>query len=677
MDLKRKTLYVKSIVFFVFCFGLIVGAGADSSLLKKWTPSDLAYYLSTNEQELIRPGLKVEILGVKIKKNTPKVTFKITDSSGNPLDREGKSTPGTVNVNFVLSYIKSGESQYTAYTTHTVTGTNGQTATQPFQDLGGTYISKGDGVYEYVFKTQLPKGYDKSATTTLGTIASRDLTSLGLSLYVDNPTFDFRPDKEPVVFFRHVVALESCNSCHNSLSYHDGFVKRTEMCILCHQTQNSDPSSGNTLDFKVLIHKLHSGANLPSVKAGKPYFFVDNGKNVDFSDVVFPQDLRNCTKCHQNTTQAFYYKSKPGRAVCSSCHDDVNFETGEKHLGGIQTSDANCSQCHQPDSGKEFDASIVGSHTVPINSKQLPGVVFEIQNVTNLVPGQSPTVTYTIKNKKGDPILPTSMNSLSLVLGWPTSDVGTFLRESANKASKINGNTYTYTFTGKLPNDATGSLIVSVEGYVSVKINPNTPKEATVRDAGFNQVTYYGINGTEPVPRRQVVELSKCNNCHDTLALHGGSRRNVQYCIVCHNANNDDSARRPANLNPPESIHFKRMIHRIHTGVNLTQPFSIVGFNQQPVSFNEVRFPGDRRDCETCHFTGTYTLPMKGTNFLPTKTARDFMPVTQPIASACLGCHDSKAAASHASNNTSFFGESCEVCHGEGAEFAVTKIHAR
>jgi OmcA/MtrC family decaheme c-type cytochrome len=264
-----------------------------------------------------------------------------------------------------------------------------------------------------------------------------------------------------------------------------------------------------------------------------------------------------------------------------------------------------------------------------------------------------------------------------LVLGWPTSDVAFFFRETANKNSLVNGSVYTYTFTGKLPKDASGSLIVSIEGYVNVKINSGTPKEATVRDSGYNQVSYYSVNGGEVAPRRQVVDVGKCNNCHDTLALHGGSRMNPQYCVVCHNPNADDSARRPSNMNPPESIHFKRMIHRIHTGEHLTQPFSIFGFNSQPVPFNDVRFPGDRRDCETCHLSGTYTLPMKETNLLATKTPRDFMLVTQPIASACLGCHDTRAAASHALANTTLLGEACAVCHGEGAQFAVTKVHAR
>jgi len=47
-----------------------------------------------------------------------------------------------------------------------------------------------------------------------------------------------------------------------------------------------------------------------------------------------------------------------------------------------------------------------------------------------------------------------------------------------------------------------------------------------------------------------------------------------------------------------------------------------------------------------------------------------------PVAAACLSCHDSDAAASHAYSNTSFFGESCATCHGEGKDFSVDKVHA-
>lgn len=145
---------------------------------------------------------------------------------------------------------------------------------------------------------------------------------------------------------------------------------------------------------------------------------------------------------------------------------------------------------------------------------------------------------------------------------------------------------------------------------------------------------------------------------------------------MCHNANWDDKARRPADKLPVESIHMKTMIHKIHTGEELQNDFTIYGFGNTPINFNEVTFPGDRRNCEKCHLPGTQQLPLpKGV--LPTVAPRDYINPTQAAAAACLSCHTSQEAASHALLNTSTLGESCRVCHGTTSEFSVDKVHAR
>jgi OmcA/MtrC family decaheme c-type cytochrome len=165
-----------------------------------------------------------------------------------------------------------------------------------------------------------------------------------------------------------------------------------------------------------------------------------------------------------------------------------------------------------------------------------------------------------------------------------------------------------------------------------------------------------------------VVDTAKCNKCHDILAMHGGQRFKVIECDICHNPTATAAV---ADGGARESIHQKWMVHRIHTGEELTRDYMI-----DDVSYHEVLYPGDRRNCEACHVAGTYDVPLPD-GVLPTTTPRDFVPQWQPQSASCLACHDSIDAAAHAYVNIAPFAESCVACHGEGAEFAVSKVHAR
>jgi hypothetical protein len=142
------------------------------------------------------------------------------------------------------------------------------------------------------------------------------------------------------------------------------------------------------------------------------------------------------------------------------------------------------------------------------------------------------------------------------------------------------------------------------------------------------------------------------------------------------NPNASDAAQRTAEQAPADSIDFKRMIHRIHTGEELSEDYTIIGSNGSVNNFNEIRFPGDRRDCTTCHLEDTQqvlaTLPP---GRLPTETLRDWYTPQQPTAAACLGCHDSErrraCVRQHGPLRRSLRG-----CHGPNAGSRSTRLTA-
>ena len=643
------------------------------------------------------PGLKLQIMKVDLPAdNKPVVTFKINDSKGvalRPTDLDANS------IRFALAKLvvdkDTGLMRYESFVTREVKGAeftfNGEkkapgvpTATQATLDQGGKIaeVPGADATFTYVFSNTIAAITDKSLTLVAGGQATRDNRGT-----VANAEFAFVPSGGSPVS-HEVVKTENCNNCHDRLTAHGARVD-TQYCVLCHSPQSTDVASGNTVDFKVMIHKIHAGETLPSVKAGKPYFI--GGDTHDFSTVAFPQDVRNCTTCHAGAKDGDNWKTAPSAAACGSCHDAVNFKTGENHKGGAMPDDSACKMCHKPD-GQEFDASVSGAHTVPNASKQLRMVKFEIVSVSDTKPGQKPTVVFNIKDATGKAIAPKEMASLSFTLAGPTTDYANRWTEAAITKTVEAGSNLQYTFAAAIPPDTKGTYAIGVEGYLTTTLKKadgsplmgadgKTP--LVVRDAGYNQVVYAPVTDTKPVTRRLVVNRDGCNLCHKDignpagLSIHGGSRRNTEYCVLCHNPNTTDEARRPADKLPPQTISFDVLIHRLHTGEELGEPYVIYGFGNAAIDFSEVAYPGNRANCAKCHDKTSYALPLAKTVLPVTVTQKGaVVSTTLPTTAACTACHNSAAALGHtALNTTDSKVETCVVCHGPTSDFAVAKVH--
>jgi OmcA/MtrC family decaheme c-type cytochrome len=502
---------------------------------------------------------------------------------------------------------------------------------------------------------------------------------LGKTYYSD-PTYDFRPDGGDVTEQWGSMLETTCNSCHYDLALHGDRRRALKGCMMCHSPQSTDPDSGNTVDMKVMGHKIHMGANLPSVQAGNPYFIIGyRGSVHDYSHVLYPMDIRNCDSCHKDDApNGFLHMTNPTRASCGSCHDDIVWETGENHPVP-QLNDDNCANCHHPEGEREFDISIAGAHTIPTKSMQLAGLNMVITDVTNAAPGSAPTVYFTLKNDDGSDVDDIAgLRTLNLRMAGPqgqTIDYTTDLSEDARDASP-SGDEWMATFEDPIPEDATGTWTFTADVRRATVIDDGSDEGMSVTEGAFNPIFHATVTDAELDPRREVVSMEKCNTCHDTLALHGGQRFNVQECLICHRPNNDDHEVRPEEEGLAESIDMRWLIHRIHTGHLLENDFTVYGYRSSIHNYNHVGYPGDLRNCVACHESGTYGVPAPGGS-AEVPTLRHYYSPKQPAAAACLACHDSVDASAHAYVNTAPFGESCAACHGDGRDYSVDAVHAQ
>ena len=701
-----------------------------------YSPRDKAFWASKALVDFVLPGLNIAINSASISSaGVISVTYTLTDPTGLPLDATGATTPGAISLSFIAADIPQGQEQYVAYTTKQATGAVSGTVNQPTGESNGTTTAGTAGQYTYTFKTLAPAGFDATVTTTIGIYGSRNLTVFNLGTNYASATFNFVPNGSPVTVTRDVIRTQSCNTCHYQLAFHGGSRIGMPICVLCHQPQNIDPNTGNTLDLKVMAHKIHMGSQLPSVLGytsgtqtipPAPYEIIGYMNSVNnFSTVIDPADPRRCEVCHSLTTgaaQAKAFLTEPTRAACGACHDNINFATGANHPGGFQSDDTECANCHIPQGETPFDASIMGAHVVPTDTAALypqnpdtliAGLSLAITGITNTAAGQAPTVAFTLQDDSGNNIPVSKASTIQFTMAGPTTDYGYtsfgsgasgtpgYVTESAAGATCSSGGACTYTFTHAIPAAATGTYTIGGEARMTVTVLAGTTSSQSVTEAASNPVMNFSVDGSPVTPRRTVVALTNCNACHVDLSLHGGLRNNTEYCVLCHNPSNTDAGTRatavaPYPSQPAQGINFNLLVHRIHDGVNAAinpggppkTPYIVVGFGGSINNFSGTLFPvmspsGDAtymQNCAVCHTGGSeQNLPV-GLNAVQDTQGwiqgATGNPV-QPASSACSGCHVSEGESAHFLANTDVLGESCDVCHAAGAQFAVDAVHVQ
>lgn len=117
-----------------------------------------------------------------------------------------------------------------------------------------------------------------------------------------------------------------------------------------------------------------------------------------------------------------------------------------------------------------------------------------------------------------------------------------------------------------------------------------------------------------------IATTANCEGCHVRFAMHGGPRRSVEFCVVCHN---------PGSIDPDkgESVDLAYLAHSIHRGEHRTSPYVVVGYGNAVHDYSEVTYPQPASFCETCHTQSAAT---------PQGDAWQ----ANPAVASCGGCHD-------------------------------------
>lgn len=685
----------KSWILFLILSSLAAAFVLTSASTPLFSPHEKAFYASKDALSFARPGLVVKVLSAEIATDgTTKTRVRFTDPQGIPLDKDGVNSPGRISAGapgMIVAVFQKDKNQFFAYTTRNqVSNITGNSAIQAGTDANGRWEKVADGEYTYTFNTKAPTGYDRAAVHAVGVYANRDLTEFDLGIQLDDDVYYFTPaDGKAATNPHEEIKTATCHKCHGpNMAFH-GETGRTSlaMCDLCHTQQTTDPDTGNTVDLRVMTHKIHMGEHLPSVAAGGKYQIIGFGNSVnDYSEVAFPAPVQKCEVCHEQKTGAAVtdaHLKNPSRAACGSCHDNVNFATGENHVNLPQVSDNGCINCHGT-YANDFDISIKGAHVVPQESSLLSGIQWNITKVDDGTAGKKPTITFTLADKAGNPLAPSNFGRLAATIAGPTTDYNAFptgyVQEDLLQSKGANG-TYTYTFNSAIPANAKGTFAVGLEGRRVETVLGGTRRERSIQYGAKNPVMYFSVDGSEIQKRREPTSNENCLGCHSRLALHGENRvDNIEYCQFCHNPLETDATRRPAAQNPAQTIDFKFMVHRIHGGEELHTLFgtdyTVFGFGGAPISFSHVAYPGGLNQCFKCHTGGSENPTGALRTAARVNAPRYPINPMPPITNACYGCHDSVEMLAHAQANTTALGEACSVCHGPTAEFAPTKVHA-
>ena len=678
------------------------------------------------------------------------VTFKVNDRYGNGVRKlwRNDSTTTTLNTSIRLGLLVlvpnvngSANDTWVSYNAAPPTGTapnlvysTGSAETAGTSATSKPVVDNGDGTYAYTFYRNVGQSlvatYDATKLHRFVLI----LSATGNPIAPVSVVRDFQPSLGITDTSKDgsadVFDPASCLECHGQFratavvppaaspllgaGFHGGARYDPRSCVACHNDQRrfatyattdaagvtigsaAIPASGTWLgnlglvqseafiNMPVFIHKIHQGENLGLI--GGPYTAVDP------RDVTYPQDIRNCAKCHKTVALKDNWKNKPSRRACGACHDTAWFGAVAAkpaymtaHVGGAYADDTLCTACHSASyiQGKHqpiaaasgtTPALVAGAGVVPTGASVITYEVSSVSTTTDTTVTPNvlrPRIVFKIK-KDGtavsfgtfnattnpelitgaDPAKPTFKGSPTAYFVWSTPQDGITAPADFNASSSLSVRTCWSTGSNcTLTSDASGNYTMIITnavvpasavnltgglGYTGPMVQTDVPGFPYDFVAGTGGLAIAPANvwkaATGYTARRAVVDSAKCNACHSPLGVsptfHGGGRNDAPTCSFCHNPNRTSSG---------WSADASTFIHAIHGGGKRSVPFTWQAVSPTD-TFAGVTYPGILNLCTQCHVAGGYDFSIAAVqaavpNMLPSTVATGVFnssPTTNP-----------------------------------------------
>ncbi|MGE4267194.1 MAG: hypothetical protein AB7F25_07145 [Deferribacterales bacterium] len=416
-----------------------------------------------------------------------------------------------------------------------------------------------------------------------------------------------------------------------------GFPTKMSDCEVCHTTQVADVTDNSQMNL-TLCKSCHRGSK-------DPWLTTDAGYADAIAEVwaAIPMPNDAIRSIHTNMTEAT-------TCVSGSCHGSAGKDLADIHSGKSKARELGKNIYYfTPETSVANGVLTVtwGAFEDANGNGTYDSGTDTMLDVTNATDTTKPVFMQTYSERVVDGVI--QSDGVRILVGYyghGTKDVANY-----EGFTKTNFTTTDATASGYTTVNSDGKAVTKIklsstimtqydatEGIVGIIGIPWVDGENAIVKSVAKEFTL--ADGADLAsPRTAVASDSKCDQCHNTIAIHMEEDASsghghtaigaVDVCRICH----VPSA--AAGHYPQQSRSIDSYVHAIHEG---EPTFASYGSEA-------IEYPKSTADCEACHDAGTYEVPdqtkslggvISGSEGANT-TADQF--VTGPAAVACGGCH--------------------------------------